>query len=204
MASWLLPPTDFLRIPKGPFVFRFSSWKTSRRENNSCNLYYDTITSHGWNIRLRNILGRKSERKWEVEQEIDPWRPNALQKDGDLRIFDYLCHSLSTKKGFVRGEVYVIMWYSFRSTFDKNIQCFIIPLRNRGYREEIWVKCISEFDFTGREGSPKNLHGIRLAIDWNRFPVWRSPKCREELSVWFSSKLLCSRASATACFLAKS
>ena len=44
------------------FRFSFQLMKNLKTGNNSCNLYYDTITSHGWNIRLRNILG--SIQKW--------------------------------------------------------------------------------------------------------------------------------------------
>ena len=76
--------------------------------------------------------------------------------------FEYVnFHPCQAKgKGFVRGETQCLLWEdSSCSMFNKNIQCFKYAHKNREYQSGSFKKCISKFDFTGRERSLENLFG---------------------------------------------
>lgn len=88
----------------------------------------------------------------------------------EMETFQYLnfhsCHSPGTKRGFLRGEVQCLPWINLSHfMFNKNMWCFKICLKNRGYQDGIFEKCSAEFDCTRRDGLLQNWHGIRLSID---------------------------------------
>ena len=61
-------------------------------------------------------------------------------------------------------------------------------LKNRGYQDEILEKCISEFDFIGREWSLKHLHGIKLQLIVNVFPSDSHPIIKRKFLFDFAPK----------------